>query len=740
VRWPQAARLVVAVAGLGTAAAVYVYSRDRAPQPTPPPLATAADPAAKLQSGRGSDLRYRGNELESTVDYQSLKQFADGKFGWQHAKLTFMKDGTTLAADLVECTGELQRHDGTGECRFTDHVQFTSTDNTRIEGDRAVYNGATGEVTVPGAVTFAHGRMSGTGTGGVYERQAGTFRLLADAHVIVADDPDARGGTAAGGSSGAAPGGQIDATAHTMTFTKRDRTMVFDQQAHIVRNGDTLTGDRATLLLSEDERTFTGIQLAGNARVMPAPGAATGLPEMGGDTIELGFYPDGQALQHGVIQRNARMVLTDNQGRRSIEAPVITFDTASDGRTLTRLEAPGHVVVRTPASTAAPERTITAASLVATGDDQHGLTGAKFDGGAEFRETIPASPGHAASRRTGTSRTLTMAIKGQFDVIDRADFQQDVRFVDEDVTGDADVGVYLAAAGKLDLLPAPQNARRFPHVKTASVTVDASQKISVDLNTNDLDAQRDVKTLSTGEAKPAAARETALFNSHDPIYGSAQEFHYVAATKRATYKGPAAAPARVRQTDSSIVSALEITIDQEKQDLTATGQVDSTFAMTTDSPAAATAAPTSYRVTANTLVYIDAARTATYVGAPATLTSTDGETTAGRIVLTLAEAQRAIERLDATASPPVASVHSVLQQGREATGVTLVYVAATDLYTLTGAPLTLQTRDADGTCTLATGNLARFTGEVGAPEFPIADNPGNSVTKAKQPCTGPLRK
>ena len=88
-----------------------------------------------------------------------------------------------------------------------------------------------------------------------------------------------------------------------------------------------------------------------------------------------------------------------------------------------------------------------------------------------------------------------------------------------------------------------------------------------------------------------------------------------------------------------------------------------------------------YRAIADSLVYTEAKRTATYTGAPATLRSTDGETIANTIVLILAKTARALDRLEAATN-----VRTSLQDGREAQGHTLVYETAKDVLCAAGRP------------------------------------------------------
>jgi lipopolysaccharide export system protein LptA len=234
--------------------------------------------------------------------------------------------------------------------------------------------------------------------------------------------------------------------------------------------------------------------------------------------------------------------------------------------------------------------------------------------------------------------------------------------------------------------------------------------------------------VSRASRASQAAAGSAFFNSKEPVYGSAAEFRYDAAAGQARYLGTLQAPARLRQQDTEVFGN-ELVLHQEKQDLTATGNVDSTFVMAPRQGAGGSRAPVKYRVTAQSLVYTEATRTARYVGAPATLRSTDGETVANNLVLILARTARTIDRLEAAGA-----VRTTLEGGREAHGETLAYDAATDSYTLEGRSLTLITKDADGTCSVQTGRYMEFSSAVGAPEFPASRNAEGAPIRPRQTC------
>jgi lipopolysaccharide export system protein LptA len=725
----------VALAGIGTAVALYVLTRER---PSGPRMSssTPADPAATVQTGQGTQVRYKGSDKQFTLEYGSVKQYPDGRTGWTAVHLT-LEDGTKIAADQAETVGKAVANGAPGEMLLSGHVTFETSDGVAIRAEHVQYTDAIGRATIPGAVAFARGRMSGTGTGAIYERDTGVFNLLADAHVtIAADDRD----------------GQVDATAARMTFNKAGNALLFEDHARIAHGPEVMTATRATLYMTEDHERFRVIELRGEARVTPAPGQTSKTPDMQAQDIDMAFYEDSQGLQRALLNGQATMVLTDARGRRSISATTIMMTTAADGQTLTHLEGHERVVTRTPARADAPERTITAAALVANGDDAKGLTAAQFSGGVRFVEIIPATAGARASQRTGTSQTLNLKLAGQIDAIDEAQFQQDVNFTAGDVTGSADVGVYSTSKGQLTLLPAGRSAKRLPHVSDGTIAVDAAELIDVALDTHDLHARRDVKTVTTGKPAPAGAPKDqagspGLFDEGEPTYGFGAEFWYDGGAGRARYLGTPANRAMIKQTDNQ-VTAVDVTLVDATKDLSASGSVESVFLLVDQNGGGGTPAKTSApgsgpastpktptRATAESLVYTDSSRTATYDGTPVTMTGPDGTTTSTHLVLTLAAESRTLDRLEATGN-----VHANLSQGREALADVLVYEAVRGRYTLRGHPFVVRESDVKaGTCARTTALVGYFTNNDEAPEFPDSENPGGvNRSSSKGVCTGEL--
>jgi hypothetical protein len=721
--WRRLVRLTVAAVGLATAAAIVVLMRER---PAPPDRGAMAplDPDASLQTGGGADVRFRDDKRQAWIAFDAQTVFKDGRKVWKNARVT-LQDGTVLEAGTAESIGESQRADGLGaELQLRDGARLTTAAGATLAGASAVYDHETGDASIPGAVTFSRGRVSGRGTGGEYGRETGTFRVLADVVVTLDSEP---------------PGGRIEASARTMTFTAATRSMLFEGGARISRATDVLSADRATLFLSEDDEHFRMIELRNRARVAPAAGAAGGLPAMQAQDIDLTFHDGTQALSAAVLVGQAQLTPTTSDGAQSIDAPRIDLKTATDGQTLTDLDAgPSGVVVRLPAGGGMPARVIESATLAADGTEKSGLLSALFSGAVRFIERAAATKGRGASTREGRSGLLTLALDGRLNAVRTATFRQDVTFETRTgqttTTASADVGVYEAASGRLELTPSTIKPGRLPRATDGEVTVNADARILVDLNTNNLEAHANVTTASTGKTKGPAR---GFFTAGESVLGAAAAFRRDSQTGALEYTGTAKAPAWLQQGEDSRVEAVTIVLNEETGDLTATGQVRSTVTLEGGPGVKGTSGkePAPYLITAETMQYVEKQRAATYGGAPVVLQRRGGqqqETRSRSLVVTLARDDRRLERLDAAGE-----MAATIESGREAVGDRLVYDAAADLYTVTGRPAILRVRNEDGTCSRSRGLFVRFR-LGGGHDWPMDQNPGGSQT-GPYSCTEPLR-
>ena len=108
----------------------------------------------------------------------------------------------------------------------TKGVKLTSDDGLEVTSDQANYDERTGVVTVPGAVQFTKGRMTGSGVGATYDQNRNVLWLLDRATLNV--KPDAAGAGAA------------EATAKGMGMARNEHFVRLVENAHIVGEGRTL--------------------------------------------------------------------------------------------------------------------------------------------------------------------------------------------------------------------------------------------------------------------------------------------------------------------------------------------------------------------------------------------------------------------------------------------------------------------------------------------------------------------
>jgi len=745
VTWPRIARIVVAVVGLGCAAAIFVYTRKR-PAPAPPPQ-VLSDPTATVVDAGALQQFLRSSGAPIKVACGKFLAYPDGRGRCEKAKVEGLEDTRfTIAAYLLET----RRKPGATETPPDSYeasgnpVVVTTDDGLRLESATASYDAATRQLTIPGAVTFVKGRLSGRGVGATYDRELDAITLLDQATARV--QPDAAGKGAA------------DATAKQMSLVRGQHTLLMTGNARIAGELQTLTANQSTVQFTADESAIKFVELRGAGRVTPGAGSAADMPAMSADNITMALYEDGLTLQHATL--TGRAVLTiGGKASKSIRASYIDFFTGADGRTLTRLQARDGVIVDLVATADAAGRRITAAAMSATGEEKKGLTSARFDGNPVFEEMTPAGPvrGGAAAdgkpARTGKATALELTLGGQLDAIESADFLQNAEFKDGTMTGRADIAQYFEAKKRLLLLPNPRDPRRRSSVTTPDLRVDATTRIDVQTGTQDLHAQGNVTTQMKRTAADAASQPGALFDGDGEVIGEADTLDYVKATGQATYTGTKGARARLRQGETSIQADL-LVFTEKSRNLVARGAVDSSWMLAVTpkdakpaapGAAAASASLKKHRVEADTLHYTEAARTSVYVGTPVTLKTEDGTVEAGKITFTQAAASKSLESMRAEGD-----VMATWPGGSEAVAHVLVYDAASEDYTLLGkdgsevAQVKSRKKTADGAvatgsdCSVSEGLqmvMNRRTGEARTPGR--GEAPRNTFT---QPCSQPLRR
>ncbi len=125
-----------------------------------------------------------------------------------------------------------------------------------------------------------------------------------------------------------------------------------------------------------------------------------------------------------------------------------------------------------------------------------------------------------------------------------------------------------------------------------------------------------------------------------------------------------------------------------------------------------------YNVKSETLTYDDARRVAVYEAPLVTLTTEDGNRTESRkLTFELAKESRTLDRMRAEGSNR--GVFATLSGGYEAEGELLVYVADTDIYSITGKPAVVKSApDKDAQCKRTESTNVEVNRKTGSVDIP----------------------
>jgi lipopolysaccharide export system protein LptA len=394
------------------------------------------------------------------------------------------------------------------------------------------------------------------------------------------------------------------------------------------------------------------------------------------------------------------------KGARRISGTTIDVALGPDGSTVTNLAATENVQVDLPAEGETPARRIRSATLLATGPG--GIQTATFSGDVEFRESRPAKGKTAAVERTARSARMDLKTKPGFGDNEQASFHTNVHFTDgTKTTADAPTAVYVIGDDRLDLSPGQGDTGKGPHVSDGRISVEA-RTISMMLATQVLKADTRVRSVMVG-SKPgtktdAAVRMPSMLKEGQPVNVTSNRLDYDGANAVAIYDGNA----RLWQEETAI-RADKITLEDKTGNLRGIGSVVTSMVLTEakDSAAVKSAAPAqATNTTADELLYEDQRHRATYTG-KAHMSGPNGDVTAAKIELFLAEQGGQLERAEADGN--VVS----RQELRRAYGQHLTYNAKDGTYTMTGSPVKVYD-DTPGDCRMTEGAVATFQRVGGA--------------------------
>ncbi len=651
-RWRKRLRLLIGVFVVVFAVAVAFAFKKRTPPPPAPIVQT--DPGAVLQSTGGRVDRFTFAREAVSVQYDRQLTYSDNTTKMFGVRVVTTERGGGRTFTMTGREGKVGQNEST--IALDGDVQVAASDGLTLKTEHATYAESDGIVRAPGPVAFAKGRMGGSGVGLVYDKGRDVLTILDQAIVRVA--PDEQGGGAA------------DIKAGSAMLARRDNTIRFERGLHVQRPTQTIDADAGTAYLSADEKRIEAIDLQGNARIAgidPAPGTLQGLT---GQTMNLKYGADGQALERAMVAGAASIQLAGERGNqgREISASTLDISLAPDGTTPTSLVGRQGVKLAMPAAAGMPARTITSDAIDAKGTPGRGLTRARFTGGVDYREVAEGV------NRAAKAAALDVALKPGMSEIEDARFSGHVRFEEGMLAAAGNAVRYGLAKGTLELRGTD---RDLPHLVNDRISIDAV-RMDVALAGPKVKAAGSVKSVLQ-PPKPGAAESKvpSMLKQDQPVNVTADALDYDGETSKAIYTGAAV----LWQGDTSVKGA-SITIDDKTGDLAAKGPVTTTGMLEQNGKDNKKERVRSI-ATADDFKYTEAKRLAVYTGA-AHLSGPQGDITAARIELYLKASGDEVDRAEAYASDaePVA----IREQNRKTTGAHMTYTSADDRYVVTGKP------------------------------------------------------
>jgi len=727
------ARVVVALIGVGCAVTVYVMLRPR-PQVTPTAQPILLDDTATAVTKQTTNKRVdESGQVTFSLNAGTTRVMADDrKFFEGGVTLKFRKADVNyvVTANQAEGSGRAgPEGEEPSKMIFKGRVKMVGDNGFSVESEDATYLGDEQRVMFPGAVAFTRERMEGQGVGADLYMDKSVLWMYDQSQVTIKPE---------------GAGSPVTVTGKSVGFAQAEGYLRAKDTARMTREDQVLTSDELLAYFSEGTQSVSRIELQGRAAVTSTRRTGPGKrPDMRGDSIILDFMPQRSLLAHARMEGTAVLTLRENTGTTRVSGSLVEFYLGADGDTLVKLDATAPTEVLLPRDGETPERTIRSSGLVAEGPDPKGLERAVFNGGVQYRETLPAARGQAVTVRLAKSDSLVLGLGGALNQVTVAQFRQSFCFVgpvtpatvldsqcataknlpsrgtvDDTVAAAADEGTYDAKAETLRLRVSGP-ARPKPWVVNQDIIVTALE-VDLDLKQSGIDARPRVDTFRKPTvAQAKESRPTGLFENGKPVSGQSDRLKYSRETGVAVYSGEvllfqAGSPGQ----EGSKLQGDEVRIDDRTQDIAASGHVRSTFfiAQATDDPGKTGATKTT--LNSDQMTYKESSRTAVYTGSARMESGPAVEKQnleAYEITLVMQERERALKNLVATAAPK-GLVLARLPEGKQATGLRLTYDAETDLYVVTGTPaqfVSRSTTKGPDVCEIGIGESMEFLRTAG---------------------------
>ncbi len=544
-----------------------------------------ADPSALIESTGAILTQAKGATQDFRIEAARQLTYADGSSKLEDVHITVSEragrtfEVTSRVADIGADRSEIA---------LNGDVRIVANDGLTVTTEQAVFRENDGLLTIPGAVHFSQGRLTGSGHGATYDRARDVLRLLGDAAIGIGAEPGGHGLT--------------EVTSRVAEVARADGYMRFDGDVRIVRDKQIIEAQRVHAYFTGADQHIELVELRGGSSVRPRGDMPGPLRAMHAREMDLVYDDESQALRDARLLGDASIEVQSGAGGagRRVSADRLVVGLGADGATVDSLDGRGNVHLEFEATDTTPGRQIRATGLVGSGVPGAGLTSVVLTGGVEQRETDGDDD---EGGRIVSAQTLTLGVLPGLGDLQLATFVDDVEFEDGALSGSADLARYdvltdtivLAMAVDApvvteespglepsDVAPGPAAPKRRPVVTDARAVIEAN---TVELSGagGRLVADGDVKTVMQPSASDSAGsgdeasgvRRSAMLSENDPVYVTATRLDYDRTLGFAVYTGTA----RLWQGETAIQGDV-ITIDDQSGDLAADGAVRSSMALT----------------------------------------------------------------------------------------------------------------------------------------------------------------
>jgi lipopolysaccharide transport protein LptA/LPS export ABC transporter protein LptC len=652
--WQKTTRWVVALAFVIGAVAVAFTLKKRVTPQVQAPLART-DEKAILESSGGRGKRTNKTNADFKIDWQKMLTYEDGSNKLIGLKVITVRNGKTF--EITGKEGTVRDDEATIEVHG--NVRVKVSDGLEVTSEDATFTKADGIARAPGIVKFSRGHMSGSGVGFIYDNNQDILTIRD--HALVHVTPDDKGN------------GEMDVATAGLEFRRPDRILNFTGGMRARRERETIEADAGVAHLTDDQDHLEALELRGHSRITIVGASEGGLQGLSGRDVDLKYGPDGKLIQHALINGEALIQLAGERqdSGREISAGTLDVSLAADGATPTALTGRDNVNLKLPPEQDGVARKVAAQVLESSGNEEHGLTSAKFSGAVQYSETGPEV------NRAARSDQLNVTMKPGFGEIDDAQFAKRVRFVDGAMTATAAAAHYLPDGGTL-ALSGTERENPVPHVVNEQIQIDAGT-VDVKLDGPVVTAVGTAKSVLQPQ-KPDSkdhssdVRIPAMLKQDQPVNVTAQRLDYDGSKSEAKYTGNA----QLWQGET-VIKAPTLVIDSKAGNLDASGKVGTVTALQQQGKSGEIETLRSV-ASAETFKYEDNEHRATYSG-DAHLNGPEGDMTARKIELYLKESGDELDRVEAYEKVTLQSETS------KTTGVRLTYFDEDGRYVVGGTPV-----------------------------------------------------